>query len=54
MSETIEGLRNKLLEHKKAFKSKGLIVNLWKINLFFCDGITKDDMSKSNAGPCRV
>ena len=30
MSETIEGLRNKLLKWKEAFESKGLSVNLWK------------------------
>ena len=42
MSETIEGLRNKLLKLKEAFESKDLKVNLEKTKVVVCDGITKD------------
>ena len=36
MSETIEGLRNKFLECKEVFRSKGLKVNLGKTKVMVC------------------
>ena len=37
-----------------AFESKGLKVNLGKIKVMVCGGITKDGMSKSEDDPCGV
>ena len=53
MSETFEGLRNKLLNWK-AFESNGLKVNLGKTKVMVSGGITKDEMCKSNIYPCEV
>ena len=54
VGETIEGLRNKFLKWKEAFENKGLKVNLGKIKVMVCGGITKDGMSKSKVDPCGV
>ena len=54
MSETIKGLRNKLLKWKEAFESKGLKVILFKTKVMVCGGITKDGMSKSKIDPCGI
>ena len=54
MSETIEGLRNKILKWKDGFESKGLKVNLGKTKVMVSGGITKDGMSESKADPCGV
>ena len=54
MSETIEGLRNKLLKWKEALESTGLKVNIGNTNLVVCGGITKGSMSKSMVDPCGV
>ena len=54
MSETIGGLRNKFLEWKEAFESKGLKGNLGKTKVMVCCGITKVGMSKSKVDPCGV
>ena len=50
-SETIKGLRKKLLKWKEAFYSKGLKVNLGKTKLMVSGGITKHGMSKSKVDP---
>ena len=48
MSETVEGLRNKFLNWKESFESKGLKVNILETMLMVSGCITKDGMSKSN------
>ena len=50
MRETIKGLRNKFLEWKGAFESKGFIVNLGKTKVIV-SSITKDGMSKGKVDP---
>ena len=45
MSETIEGLRDKFLNWKEAFDSRGLNVNLGKSKVIASRGITHDGMS---------
>ena len=52
MSETIEGLRNKLLKWKEAFESRGLKVNVEKTKVVVISGIIKDFMSNSKVDPC--
>ena len=47
MNERVERLRNKFLQWKEAFESKGLKVNLGKTNVIVSCGFTKDRMSKS-------
>ena len=42
MSETIEGLWNKLLKWKETIESKGLEVKLGKTNVMVSGSITKD------------
>ena len=42
MSQTIEGPRNKFLEWKAAFESKGLKVDLGKTKVMVSGGITMD------------
>ena len=54
MSETIERIRNKFFKWKEAFECKGFKVNLEKTKVIASGGITKDDMSKSEANPCGV
>ena len=54
MSETIMGLRNKVLEWKEAIESKGLIVNLGRTKVVVYSGMTKDGMSKGKVDPCVV
>ena len=54
MSETIDGLRNKLLKWKEAFESKGLNVNLGETKVMICGGFIKDGMSKSKVDQCMV
>ena len=54
MSETIKGLRNKFLEWKEAFESKGLKLNLEKTKVMVSSGITQHGLSKSKVDPCRV
>ena len=54
MSETIKRLWNKFLKWKAAFERKGFKVNLGKIKVFVCGGITKDGMCKSKDDPCGV
>ena len=54
ISETIEGLRNKLLKWKKAIESKGLKVSLGKTKVMVSGGITQDGLSKSKVDPCGV
>ena len=54
LSETIEGLRNKFLKWKEAYKSKGLKVNLAKTEVMVSGGITKDGMSKYKVDQCWV
>ena len=49
MSETIKGLKNKLLKLKEAFESKRLKVNLGKTKVMV--SITKLGMSKSKVDP---
>ena len=47
MSETIEGLRNKLLKWKEVSGSKGLKVSVGKTKIMVCGSITKDGISMS-------
>ena len=54
ISETIEGLRNKLIKWKEALESKGLKDNLGKSKVMVCGSNTKDVMPKSNVGSCGV
>ena len=54
MSETIDGLMNKILKWKEAFESKGMKVNLGKTKVMVSSSITKDGMSKSKAYLCGV
>ena len=63
MSETIGGLRNKLIEWMKSYKCMGLFMNLGKtkvvngINQGFSHvngSITNDGLSKSEFDPCGV
>ena len=54
MSQTIEGLRDKLFKCKDVFESKGLKVNLGETKVMVSSGITKDGMSKSKVDPCGV
>ena len=54
MSETIEGLRNKLIKWKEAFESKILKVNLGKTKVKVSGDITIDGMSKCKVDPCEV
>ena len=54
MSESIEGLRNKLFKWMEAFELKGLKVNLGKTKVMVCGGITKDGLSKCKVDPCGV
>ena len=54
MSETISGLRNKFLEWKEAFVSKGLKVNLGKTRVMVSSDITQDGLSKSKVYPYGV
>ena len=54
MSETLDGLRNKLLKWKEAIESKGLKVNLGITNVMVSSGITKDGLYKSKVDPCAV
>ena len=52
MSETIERLRDKFLNWKDAFESKGLKVSLKKTKVMVSSVITKDGLSKSKVDPC--
>ena len=54
MSETMEGLRNKLLKWKEAFERKGMTDNLGKTNVMVSGGIINGGMSKSTVDPCGV
>ena len=45
MSETIEGLRDKILRQNESFESKGLKVNLGKTKVWVRSSITKDGLS---------
>ena len=54
MSETIEGLRDKLLKWKEAFDSKGLNDNLGKTKIMVNRCIMQDGLSKSKVEPCGV
>ena len=54
MSETIQGLRNKLLRWKEAIESKGFKVNLGKAEVMACVSITNDGISNSKVDPCGV
>ena len=54
MSETIEGLRNKFLQLKWVFESKGMKGILGKTKVMVRSGITKDLMSKGTVEPCWV
>ena len=54
MSETMVGLRNHFMRWKETFESKGLKVNLGKINFMVNGGITQDGLSRSKVDPCRV
>ena len=54
MSETIKGLRNKILKWKEAFEIKGLKANPWKTEVMVSGGFTKDGLSKSKVDPCGV
>ena len=54
MSETFDGLRNKFLKWKEAFRSKGLTANIGKPMAIVSGGITKDDMTNSKVDPCGV
>ena len=52
MSETNEGLMNKLLKWMEAFENKGLKDNHGKTKVMISGGITKDGTSKSKVDPC--
>ena len=52
MSETIEVLRNRFLEWKGAFESKGMKVSLGKTKVMVSSGITQNGLSKSKVDPC--
>ena len=54
MTVTIEGFRNKFLQWKEVFESKGLKVNLGNPMVIVSSSITKDDLSKSKVDPCGV
>ena len=54
MSETIEGLWDKLLRWKEALESKGLKVKLGKTKVMVISEITKDGMSNSMVDPFGV
>ena len=51
VSETIEGLRNKLLKWKEAFENKAVKVSIAKM---VSGGITKDGMPKSEVDQGRI
>ena len=55
MSQTIKGIRNKILKWKEAFESKGLKVSLGSTKVMvLSSSITQDDMSNSKVEPCGV
>ena len=54
MSETIVGLRNKLLRWKEVFESKSLKVSLGRSNVTVSGGIITDGLCKSKVDPCEV
>ena len=54
ISETIEGLSNKFLKWKEAFRSKGLKVILRETKVMVISGITIDGLSKGKFDPCGV
>ena len=51
MSETIEGLRNKVFKWKEAFERNGLKVNFGEAMVMVSSGITQDGLSKSKVYP---
>ena len=52
MSETIEGLKNKLIKWKEALDTKGLKVNIVKTKVMVNGGITKDGLYENKVAPC--
>ena len=54
MSESIEGLKDKFLNWKEAFESKGLKVNHGITKVMVSGSITKDGMSKDKVDSCGV
>ena len=50
----MKGLRNKFIEYKKVFESKGLKVNLGKTKVMVIGCITKDGLSNSKVDSCWV
>ena len=54
MSETIKGLRTKVLKWREAFESIYVKVDIGKTKVMVSSGITKDGLSKSNVDTCEV
>ena len=54
MTETIVGLRNKLIKWKVAFESKDFKVDIGKTKVMVSGGITNDGLSKHKVGPCGI